>query len=53
VRGPLSGVDLRDRLIAKHLLAGVPHEAGLLLAFTEHNTRQEIDQLVTALQEVA
>jgi glycine dehydrogenase subunit 1 len=53
VRGPLSGVELRDKLVDKRLLAGVPHEAGLLLAFTEQNTREEIDRLVTALQEVA
>jgi glycine dehydrogenase subunit 1 len=53
VRGPESGVELRDRLVDKHLLAGVPHEAGLLLACTEQNTREEIDRLVMALQEVA
>ncbi|HLZ29656.1 MAG TPA: aminomethyl-transferring glycine dehydrogenase subunit GcvPA [Chloroflexota bacterium] len=58
VRTPLDGLDLRHRLVEKRLLAGVPFlhgmpgfERTLLLAFTEQNTRAEIDQLVRALSE--
>ena len=53
IRGPLESKALRDALVVKRLLAGVPLAEGLLLAFTEQNTRAEIDQLVTALGEVA
>jgi glycine dehydrogenase subunit 1 len=53
VRTPIPGVELRQALVQQQLLAGVPHEADLLLAFTEQNTREEIDRLVAALQEVA
>jgi glycine dehydrogenase subunit 1 len=57
---PLPGVEMRSRLLSHNLLAGVPVgrdypelEDGLLLAFTEQNTREEIDQLIQALEEVA
>jgi glycine dehydrogenase subunit 1 len=60
VEGPLPGAELRHRLVQERLLAGVPvaHaypelEHGLLLAFTEHNTRPHIDQLVAALGRAA
>jgi glycine dehydrogenase subunit 1 len=55
VRTPLRTADLRHRLVEKKILAGVPFlegaafENSLLLAFTEQNTRDEIDQLVEAL----
>jgi glycine dehydrogenase subunit 1 len=60
VGAPLDGLDLRHRLVERHILAGVPFlqdvpgcERTLLLAFTEQNTRAEIDALVDALAEVA
>jgi glycine dehydrogenase subunit 1 len=62
VDGPLPGAALQHALVERRLLAGVPVgadypesglEQALLLAFTEHNTRHEIDQLVTALGEIA
>jgi glycine dehydrogenase subunit 1 len=53
VRTPRPAVELRQALLDKHVLAGVPHPQGLLLACTEQNTRDEIDRLVAALQEVA
>src|SRR5919202_4850647 len=43
VRTPRPPVELRKALVDKRVLAGVPHEAGLLLACTEQNTREEID----------
>jgi len=56
---PTSTVDLRHHLVQRHFLAGVPlfygvngFENTLLLAFTEQNTRAEIDRLVEALAEV-
>ena len=55
---PLRTAELRHRLVEKKILAGVPFlegapfENSLLLAFTEQNTREEIDQLITALAEV-
>jgi glycine dehydrogenase subunit 1 len=59
VRTPLPTAELRHRLVERHILAGVPllygvkgFEQTLLLAFTEQNTRAEIDQLVEALSEV-
>jgi glycine dehydrogenase subunit 1 len=59
VATPLAGPAMRHHLVARKLLGGVPflhHQPGfentLLLAFTEHNTRAEIDQLVDALAEV-
>jgi glycine dehydrogenase subunit 1 len=59
VNTPYSTADLRHRLVERHMLAGVPFlsdpgfERSLLLAFTEQNTRAEIDSLVQALAEVA
>ncbi|MGI9145003.1 MAG: aminomethyl-transferring glycine dehydrogenase subunit GcvPA [Chloroflexota bacterium] len=60
VRTPMDGLELRHRLVEHHILAGVPFlhavpgfERTLLLAFTEQNTRAEIDQLVQALAEVS
>jgi glycine dehydrogenase subunit 1 len=57
---PLPTAELRRRLVERHILGGVPFfydlagfERTLLLAFTEQNTRAEIDQLVRALAEVA
>ncbi len=50
---PRPAADIRSRLVDRQLLAGVPTEHGLLLAFTEQNTRAEIDRLVAALREVA
>ncbi|HEY8694785.1 MAG TPA: aminomethyl-transferring glycine dehydrogenase subunit GcvPA [Chloroflexota bacterium] len=57
---PLPGPEIRSRLVARKLLGGLPVgrdypelEPGLLLAFTEQNTREDIDRLVEALEEVA
>jgi glycine dehydrogenase subunit 1 len=57
---PLETSDLRHRLVERRILAGVPFfygldgfERSLLLAFTEQNTRAEIDALVDALAEVS
>jgi glycine dehydrogenase subunit 1 len=58
IRTPLPTAELRNRLVERHMLAGVPFLEGrefertLLLAFTEQNTRAEIDALVDALAEV-
>jgi len=59
VQTPMDGDVLRHRLVERHILAGVPFmhpqpgfERTLLLAFTERNTRTEIDSLVGALSEV-
>jgi glycine dehydrogenase subunit 1 len=56
---PLPTTELRHRLVERHILAGVPLFYGvdgfdrtLLVAFTEQNTRAEIDQLVEALTAV-
>jgi glycine cleavage system P protein (glycine dehydrogenase) subunit 1 len=56
---PIDTPELRHRLVEKRILAGVPlfygvdgFERSLLLAFTEQNTREEIDGLVTALAEI-
>jgi glycine dehydrogenase subunit 1 len=56
---PVDGLELRHRLVERSILAGVPFlhqtpgfERTLLLAFTEANTRAEIDQLVGTLAEV-
>jgi glycine dehydrogenase subunit 1 len=56
---PIDGLELRHRLVERSILAGVPFlhqtpgfERTLLLAFTEANTRAEIDQLVGTLAEV-
>jgi glycine dehydrogenase subunit 1 len=60
VRTPFATADMRHRLVERKILAGVPFfygvqgfERSLLLAFTEQNTRAEIDALVEALREVA
>jgi glycine dehydrogenase subunit 1 len=60
VRTPLETPEMRHRLVERKILAGVPlfygvdgFERSLLLAFTEQNTRAEIDQLVEALGEVS
>ena len=60
LRTPLPTVELRHRLVERRILAGVPLFYGhrefdhtLLLAFTEQNSRAQIDQLVTALSKVA
>jgi glycine dehydrogenase subunit 1 len=60
VRTPLETAEMRHRLVEREILAGVPFLSGvpglersLLLAFTEQNTRAEIDGLVAALAEVA
>src|SRR5713101_7662253 len=59
VQIPLDGDVLRHRLVERKILAGVPFlyqrpgfERTLLLAFTERNTRTEIDALVGVLTEV-
>jgi glycine dehydrogenase subunit 1 len=58
VQTPLDGKVLQSRLVERKLLGGVPVGAdypdlgsALLLAFTEQNTRAEIDRLVQALQQ--
>lgn len=57
ISGPIEAGDLRRRLVERKLLGGVPIDReygipnGLLLAFTESNTRAEIDRLVDALRE--
>ena len=60
VQTPLETAELRHRLVEQRILAGVPlfyeapgFERSLLLAFTEQNTRAEIDRLVAALAEVS
>jgi glycine cleavage system pyridoxal-binding protein P len=58
LRTGLAAGDVRHRLVDNQLLAGVPLDAqygepnGLLLAFTERNTREQIDRLVQAVGEV-
>jgi glycine cleavage system P protein (glycine dehydrogenase) subunit 1 len=59
VRTPVESAEMRHRLVEHKILAGVPlfygvdsFERTLLLAFTEHNTRAEIDSLVEALTQV-
>ena len=53
---PFSTEEMRHALVERHMLAGVPLfpelDHTLLLAFTEQNTREEIDSLVNALREV-
>ncbi|HVA23341.1 MAG TPA: aminomethyl-transferring glycine dehydrogenase subunit GcvPA [Chloroflexota bacterium] len=57
---PLPATEVRSRLVGRQLLGGLPVgrdypelEHGLLLAFTEQNTKAEIDRLVEALEEAA
>ena len=59
VECPRPAAEVRHALVERQLLAGVPVGRsypdlgnGLLLAFTEQNTRQDIDRLVAALAEV-
>ena len=58
VRTPHDGARLQYELVERKLLGGVPLGAdyadlsdALLLAFTEQNTRSEIDRLVEALRD--
>jgi glycine dehydrogenase subunit 1 len=57
LRTPLSGSRLRDDLLERGFLAGIPLdgsagiEHGLLVCVTEQNRREDIDALVAALQE--
>jgi glycine dehydrogenase subunit 1 len=60
VMGPKPAAEIRQALTERKILGGVlvrgsyPElENGLLLAFTEQNTRDDIDRLVAALAEVA
>jgi glycine dehydrogenase subunit 1 len=55
VQTPQPVAALRQHLMQRRLLAGVPVdlERAVLLAFTEHNTREQIDQLIDALGELA
>ncbi len=57
---PMAGTEVRSGLVERQLLAGLPVggdypelEDTLLVAFTEQNTREEIDLLLRALTEVA
>jgi len=56
LRLPRPGVEVRDELIERGYLAGVPLPdeggRGLLVAVTERRTREEIDGLARALEEV-
>jgi glycine dehydrogenase subunit 1 len=59
VQTPIETAELRRRLVDRRILAGVPifqsvegFETSLLLAFTEQNTREQIDDLVKALVDV-
>jgi glycine dehydrogenase subunit 1 len=59
VRTPRPGVEVRDALLDRGILAGIPFdgqagiEHGLLVCVTEQNRKPDIDALVAALQEVA
>jgi len=50
---PRPAAEIRSTLVERHILGGVTTEHGLLLAFTEQNTKAEIDGLIQALQEGA
>jgi glycine dehydrogenase subunit 1 len=58
VRTPRPGVEVRDALLDRGILAGIPIdgqagiEHGLLVCVTEQNRKADIDALVVALQEV-
>ncbi len=58
VRTPRSGAAIRDALLARGILAGIPLdgelglEHGLLICVTEQNAKHDIDALVQGLQEV-
>jgi glycine dehydrogenase subunit 1 len=53
---PFPTAAMRHALVERHMLAGVPlfpeFDHTLLLAFTEQNTREEIDGLIAALREL-
>ena len=57
VSTPLPTPEMRHRLVDRRILAGVPlfaeFDHTLLLAFTEQNTRADIDHLVAALEQIA
>jgi glycine dehydrogenase subunit 1 len=58
VRTPRPGAEIRDALLARDMLAGIPIdgqagiEHGLLICVTEQNRKQDIDALVHGLEEV-
>jgi glycine dehydrogenase subunit 1 len=55
LRLPRGAVAVRDELLARGILAGVPvpgEDDGLLVAVTERRTRAEIDAFADALEEV-
>jgi glycine dehydrogenase subunit 1 len=56
IRLPRPAVEVRDALIERGYLAGVPlpdaHGHALLVAVTERRSREEIDGLAMALKEV-
>ena len=53
IRLPRQSLEVRDALVERGFLAGVPvGEDGLLIALTERRTRAEIDGLAAALGEV-
>jgi glycine cleavage system P protein (glycine dehydrogenase) subunit 1 len=56
VRFPRSAAEVRDALVDRGFLAGVPapwvDDGTLIVAVTERRTRQEIDALATAVEEV-
>ena len=59
VRTPRSGAAIRDALLDRGILAGIPLDGemgidqGLLVCVTEVNAREDIDALVEGLAEVA
>jgi glycine dehydrogenase subunit 1 len=58
VRTPRPGAEIRDRLLHRGMLAGIPVdgmcgvEHGLLICCTEQNQREDVDALVQGLEEV-
>lgn len=59
VRTPRPGAAIRDALLARGILAGIPVdgqlgiEHGLLICVTEQNRKEDIDALVAGLEEVS
>jgi glycine dehydrogenase subunit 1 len=55
VQTPLEARVFQKKMVEQKLLAGVPtqFERAVLLAFTEHNTREQIERLIAALAELA
>jgi len=49
VKTPDAG-EINRRLLEKGIIGGLEIEGGMLLAFTEKRSRQEIDQLVAAFK---